>query len=48
MALGTVLCRSQLVAMVRLRGLGSSKGKVEIRRHIRDYCLPFYQTLKTQ
>lgn len=33
-ALGTLLHRSQLVAMVRLRGLGSSKCGVEMRRHM--------------
>lgn len=30
----TVLHRRQLVAMVRQRDLGSSKGRVEIRRHM--------------
>lgn len=33
-ALGTVLNRSQLVTTVRLRGLGGSKARVEIRRHM--------------
>lgn len=34
MALGTALHQSQLVAMVRLRGLGCSKGRGEVGRHM--------------